>query len=127
MGAIAGGQGDREQRETERGQPHADPLAAPDAEAEDPLGEDREEDESPREGGLDHGQRGQGERPDVQQPRTEGDEHPEREPPRPQQGDGAAQGVAPAHLGRRVRAPVLEQEGEVGRERAEEREEYAEV
>ena len=127
MGAIPGRQRDRQQRQPEGGQPDADPLAALHAESEDPLCKDREEDEPSREGGLDHGERGQRQRRDVQQPRSERHEHAYRKPLRPEQRDGTAHRAPPTHLGRRVGAPVLEQESEVSRERAEECEEYAEV
>ncbi len=123
--AGAGGEGDGQQREAERGEPDADPLAAADVGAEPAVGDDREEDEPAREDGLDERERREREGADVEDPGEEGDAHAEGERARAEEGDGAAQRVARLDGRGGARAAVLQQEAEVGEEGADERQEDA--
>ncbi len=86
-----------EQHQPGGGQRQADPLAAADLEAEQPLGHHRDEHHAGRERDLDHGHRRQRERGHVQAPAGGRDEHAQREPLRGVQRPGRAQRVhAPA-------------------------------
>ena len=67
------------------------------------------------------------ERGDVEDPGAGGDRHADREPARGEQRAPAAERMAHVHRGRRVRAPVLVEEAQLGGERAGEREEDAQV
>jgi hypothetical protein len=87
-------------------------------EAEVAFGEHGEEDQPTGKHGLHDRQRRQCERADVKRPGAERHRPPHREPLGPEEVGGASQRVSNAHGRRHDRAPVLEQERDVRRERA---------
>ena len=123
MGAVGTGNGHRERDQAGRGQAEADPLAAPDHEAEQPLGHDADQDDAAGEDDLDDRERRHRHRRDVEDPRADGDHDAQREPLRPEQGAGGPQGMPDVDGRDLARAPMLVEEREVRHEGAEEREE----
>jgi hypothetical protein len=111
--AGVGRQRDDEEEQAERGEPHPDPLAATDLEAEDPVGHDGHDHDARGEDGLHDRQRREDEGRHVQQPRAQGDGHADREPLGLEQRLAAAQGVGDVDGGRRVGATMLVEEGQL--------------
>ena len=96
----------------------ADPLPASEVETEVAFGEHGEEDQPARQHGLHDRQRRQRQRGDVKHPGADRHQPAHREPPGAEEVGGASQRVPDAHRRRQDRAAVLEQEGDVRRERA---------
>jgi hypothetical protein len=101
-------------------------LASPELKAEEALGEHCEEDETAREDRLHDRQRRERERTDMQAPRHDRHDPPDRKPSRAKQTGGAAQRTANLDRRREHRAAMLEQKREVGRHRRSEREDQSE-
>ena len=110
--------GEPDDRKPRRRDDHADPLAPPESEAEEALGEDGEEHQPAREDGLHDRQRREGERADVKHPGADRHRPANREPPRAEEVGGASQRVPDPHRGREDRAAVLEQKGDARRDGA---------
>ena len=85
--------GQPDDREPDRRDDHAGPLAASESKAEETLGENGEEDEPAREYGLHDRQRREGERADVKHPGADRDDPADREPPRAEEAGRASQRV----------------------------------
>jgi len=94
LGARRSGQRNGEQRQAAPSERQAGPLTAPDAKAEDAVRRDGDEHHTRRENDLYDRHRGERQRPHVQQPGSDGDEHPNREPARAEQGTRALQRMA---------------------------------
>ena len=125
MRAVGDRQGEAEERQPDRGQAQADPLAPAHGEAEETLGHDREQHHASGEHRL-HDRHGrEGERADVEDPRPGRDEHPEREPLRGEERAARAERMAQIDRRRRAGAAVLVEEAKVRDERAGEGEEDA--
>jgi hypothetical protein len=99
----------------------AEPLPSPEAKAEEPLGEDGQEDQPAGEHGLDDRQRCPGKCADVQHPRQDCDQPPDREPLGAKERGGTAKRMADFDRSRDDGAAVLQQEGHVGGQRGRER------
>ena len=100
----------------------AEPLPSSEAKVEEPLREDSEEHEATGEHGLDDRQRRARERADVQGPREDRDQPPDREPLRAKERGRADERVPRPDRCDADRAAVLEQEGQVGGQGRRERE-----
>jgi hypothetical protein len=118
MRAVSARQRDREKREAEGGHADADPLPGAHVEAEDAVGEDREEDQPGRDDRLHERQRRERHGRDVEDPGADGDAHTDREPLRRPEVLGALKRVLPLHGGRSAGSTMLEQEGQVREESA---------
>jgi hypothetical protein len=116
--AVVRPRGQPDDRKPRGGDDHAGPLAASEPEAEEALGEDREEDQPPREDGLHDREWRQGERADVKHPGADRHRPADREPPRAEEVGRASQRVPDAHGGREDRAAVLEQKCDARRDGA---------
>ena len=127
MRAVRRRQRDDQQHEAAGGHRDAGPLARPDVEAEDPLGQHGEDHDAGREHRLHDRERRQRQRGDVEQPRAERDRHADREPLRAEQRLARPQRMADVDARRLVGAAVLVEETELCRDRAGEREQDAEV
>ena len=119
--------GQTEEREADRGQPDAHPLALAELEPEPAVREHGEEDEPAGDHGLHQREGRQRQRGDVQDPGDERHGEADRPPLGGEQPRGAAQRVADVDLGRRDRAPVLPEEGQVGGEGAAKREQESDL
>ncbi len=109
--------GERDDRKPDCRDDHADPLAASEGEAEKALGKHGEEDEPGREHGLDDRQRRPREGADMKPPGGDRHHPAQSEPPGAKEGSRASQRVPHPHHWRQDRAALLEQEGDVRRER----------
>ena len=125
--AVRGGQRDGEQDQARGGEAEPCPLAPADLEAEEAVGHHGDQDDPAGEHDLDHRHRGHRQRGDVEAPGAGGHEHAEREPLRRVQRAGRAQRVTDVDRGRLAGAAVLEEEPEVRNDRAEQREQDAEL
>ena len=113
VGLSSAPSGQRQQGERDRDEADPGPLAAAEIEAEEALGEHREEDEASREHRLADRDRGKRERGDVQGERHRRDGPANAPPLRAKEIDRAAQRVAHVDIGSGDRSSVLEQESEV--------------
>jgi hypothetical protein len=127
VGASSAPAGHREQDERDRDQTDPDPLAATQLEAEEPLGEHRQKHETSRQHGLTDRDRSQAQRGNVQRERHRRHAPPDAPPPRAKEIGGAAQRMVHVDVGSLDRAPVFEQEGEIGPERRQQRTEQADA
>jgi hypothetical protein len=127
VGVRAAGvrQRDRQQHEAGGHEGHAENLPPTDLEAEEALGEHREEHEAAGDDRLHERQRRQRHGRHVEAPRAGGHQHAEGEPLGAVQRDGAADGVAPVDRRGGARSLVLPQEAEVRGQRAEQRQQDA--
>jgi hypothetical protein len=125
VGAV--GQRDGQQRQADGGAADAGPLARTDVAAEPALGEQRQEDQAAGDDRLDDRQRRERQRGDVEKPGDERHAHADREPLRAEQRDGAGQRVAQGDVGGGHRPAMLEQEAEVRRQGAGERQQDSDL
>ena len=95
-------------------------------EAEEALGEHREEDKPAGQDSLHDRQRRERERADVQAPGHDGHDPPHQEPFGAEETDGAAQRMADPDRRGEHRAAVLEQKRDVGGQRRSDREDQSE-
>ena len=103
------------------------PLATPDLEAEEAVGHHGDEDDAAGEHDLHDGHRRQRQRGDVEAPGAGRDDHAEREPLGGVQRAGRAERVADVDRRGLAGTAVLEEEPEVRNDRAEQREQNAEL
>jgi hypothetical protein len=125
VGAVGGREAEAEQQQADGRQHDPDPLLAGDREAEGALGHHGQQDHAAGEDGLDERQRGDGHGGDVEDPSGRGDQHADREQLGGEQGLGGPERMADVDGRRGARSPMLEQEADVRREGAGEREEDA--
>ena len=111
----------------EGGEADSRPLAVAELEAEDAVGEHGEEHQPAGDHGLDERERRERERGHVEDPGAERHEHADREPLALVEADRAAQRVAHGHVRSSAGAAVLQQEAEVRREGAEQRQQDAKL
>ena len=116
-----------EHAEADSGQPEADPLTAPDLEAEDPVRHDGDQDDPAGEHDLHHGERRHRDGGHVEDPGEAADAHADREPLRAPQSGGAAEGVLDVDRDDGLTAPMLEEVPHVRGDGAEERQQDAEL
>jgi hypothetical protein len=117
------GLGERQDGQSDRGDQQPGQLPAFELEAEEPLGEDRQEHKAGGDDGLDNRQRRQRQGTDV--PRAQRDQPADRPRLGAKPVDCAAQGMAREHGRCRDRAALLEQHSDAAGQRAADREQQA--